>query len=58
MESKFLTLPVRSFCICDEDEGVHIPECRTSFEEAEKLLTKLREENPLVEYSLVAEIDA
>jgi hypothetical protein len=57
--SEFFTLPVVQFLVCEEDEdwGIFHPDGR-GFENAEKLLEKLRAEYPDASFTLVAEIDA
>jgi hypothetical protein len=55
--SEWHTVLVSRFFVCDDDEGVHEADNPLSFEQTDALLTKLRDENPTVNYSLVAELD-
>ena len=53
----YMNLPIKSFAVCSEDEDVEQADDVTSFEQAEDLLNKLRNEQPDKAWSLVAEID-
>lgn len=56
--SEFHTVLVSRYFVCDDDEGVHEPDNPLSFDEADALLNRLRDANPTVGYTLVAELDA
>ncbi len=58
MAYQLLTVPVVRFIICDDDEGMHEPDNPVSFESADEMLRNLREQNPEVNYTMIAEIDA
>lgn len=58
MNAKFMNLLVKQFVIADDDEGVHEPDFPQSFESAEQMLEKLRDENPGTNYVLYALVDA
>lgn len=54
----FVRVPVNGFMVCDDDENVHHADNTLSFADTNKLLQKLRTENPDIEYTMFAEIDA
>lgn len=54
----YMNLPVKSFAVCSEDEDVLVADDPASFEQADELLNKMREENPDQVWNLIAEIDA
>jgi hypothetical protein len=56
--SNYQTIPVVEYAICDSDEDMHYAEDRNSFDRTDELLHKLRSENPDVEYTMYAEVDA
>ena len=56
--SKYMTLSVTRFAVCSEEEDVEEASDPTSFEQADDLLIRLRNEQPDKAWSLVAEIDA
>lgn len=58
MRSQYMNIPVTQFLISGDDETVHEADDPASFEQTDDLLNRLREENPNVTYSLLAEIDA
>lgn len=52
----WVTVPVVSYQIVDSDEVWHHPENSRDFEEVERLLEKLKSENPGKEYTVYAEL--
>lgn len=56
--SKYHSIPVVEYMISDSDEGIHHADNRNSFEQTDELMQKLRADNPDVEYTMFAEIDA
>lgn len=56
--SQFVTVLLWCYCISDGDDNWHHPDNPLDFDEADALLTQLREENPGKEFTLFAEIDA
>lgn len=56
--SNYQSIPVIEYMISDTDEGMHHADNRNSFEQTDELLQKLRDDNPDVEYTMFAEIDA
>ena len=52
------TLPVVEYFIADSDEGIHKSDNPQDFDEACKLLARLREQNPDATHTLCAEVDA
>ncbi len=53
----YQTVPVITYLICDDDEGIIHADNTTSFDETDTLLQKLRLENRDITYTMFAEID-
>lgn len=56
--SRFETVLVERYFIGDDDEGIHEADNPASFDDTDALLEKLRSENPTVNYTMCAAIDA
>jgi len=54
---RFLTLPIKTFVICSEDEDVE-DVGSADFDEAEALLEKMRSQEPNKSWEMVAVVDA
>jgi hypothetical protein len=58
MKSELQTLLVAQYVICGDDESCEVLDGPLDFQAACVRLEQLREQNPFVDYSLMAEIEA